>query len=129
VSVDVVRRFIDAFNAEDLDVLVAVLDPEAEIQTSRGIVIGYDEARRWATRNPTGELHQRLVLDDVRDAGPHVIAAARRQWYWRDPEYRRDHGEIADETELTIVATIRDGLIARWQPFEDPEEALRAAGL
>ena len=119
---DAVRAFIDAFNAEDLDALVAVLDPDVEIQTSRGIVIGHDEARRWATRSPAGELHQRLVLAEVRDEGAHVIASVRRDWLWRD------EGEVAEEDRLTIVATMRDGRIARWQPFEDRDEALRAAG-
>jgi ketosteroid isomerase-like protein len=119
---DAVRAFIDAFNAEDLDALVAVLDADVEIQASRGIVIGHAEARRRATRNPAGELHQRLVLDEVRDEGAHVIAAVRREWLWRE------NSEVAEEDALTIVATMRDGRIVRWQPFEDREDALRAIG-
>ncbi len=126
---DAVRTFIDAFNDEDVDVLVAVLDPEVEIQASRGLVIGRDEARRWATPNPIGYLRQRLVLDELREHGAHVLAAVRRQWYWRDPQSGRDHGRVAHETALVIVATIRDGLIARWQPFEDMGEAMAAAGI
>ena len=76
--------------------LVAALDPEVEIQTSRGIVIGHDEARRWATRIPTGELHQRLVLDWIRDEGRHVIGGAKREWFWRED------GKIADAQDLAI---------------------------
>jgi hypothetical protein len=151
VSAAAVRSFIDAFNDEDLEALVAALDPDVEIQTARGIVIGRDEVRRWATRNPAGHLRQRLVLDDVRDEGRHVIAFVRRQWFWRDPEHahtgpargdptesvERDGGGPdeptargpADETKLAIVATMRNGLIVRWQPFDDPRDALRAAGL
>jgi limonene-1,2-epoxide hydrolase len=121
---DAVRTFVQAFNDEDLDALVTVLDPEVEIQASRGIVIGHDEARRWATRNAKGDLHQRLVLDAIRDEGRHVIAFARREWFWRDG------GDVAEAHELTIVATIgEDGLIIRWQPFDDREEALQAAGV
>jgi ketosteroid isomerase-like protein len=125
-GVDAVSAFIDAFNSEDLDALVAVCDPQVEIQTSRGIVIGPDEARRWATRNPHGDLQQRLVLEELRedDHRAHVVAMVRRQWYWRARP-----GEVAHEEELTIVSTIRDGRIARWRPFEDRAEALRAAGL
>jgi ketosteroid isomerase-like protein len=122
-GVDAVRAFIEAFDSEDLDALAAVVDPEVEIQTSRGVAIGRDEARRWATRNPHGGLHQRLIIDALRDEGAHVIAFVRRQWHWREEE------EIASEEKLAIVATIRDGLIARWQPFDDPDEALRAAGV
>jgi ketosteroid isomerase-like protein len=123
-AADAARTFIEAFNDEDLEALVAVLDPEVEIQTSRGIVIGHDEARRWATRIPTGELHQRLVLDWIRDEGRHVIVGAKREWFWRED------GKIADAQDLAIVATIGDdGRITRWQPFEDRGEALQAAGV
>jgi hypothetical protein len=121
---DSARTFIEAFNDEDLDALVAVLDPEIEIQTSRGIVIGHDEARRWASRIPTGELRQRLTLDWVRDEGKHVVVGARREWVWRED------GRLADAQDLAIVATIGDdGRITRWQPFEDRAEALQAAGV
>jgi ketosteroid isomerase-like protein len=119
-----VRTFIDAFNAEDLDALIAVLDPDVEIQASRGLVEGHDEVRAWATRKPSGELHQRLVLDAIRDEGRHVIAFGRREWLWRAG------GDVAESHELAIVATIgADGRITRWQPFDDRDEALRAAGV
>jgi len=121
---DAARTFIQALNDEDLDALVAVLDPEVEIQASRGIVIGHDEARRWATRKPSGDLHQRLVLDSIRDEGKHVIAFTRREWFWREG------GDVADAQELAIVATIGDdGLITRWQPFDNRDEALQAVGV
>jgi SnoaL-like domain len=121
---DAARTFIQALNDGDLDALVAVLDPEVEIQASRGIVIGHDEARRWATRKPSGDLHQRLVLDSIRDEGKHVIAFTRREWFWRDG------GDVADAQDLAIVATIGDdGLITRWQPFDSRDEALQAVGV
>jgi SnoaL-like domain len=121
---DAARTFIQALNDEDLDALVAVLDSEVEIQASRGIVIGHDEARRWATREPSGDLHQRLVLDSIRDEGKHVIAFTRREWFWRHG------GDVADAQDLAIVATIGDdGLITRWQPFDNREEALQAVGV
>jgi hypothetical protein len=120
---EVVREFVDAFNAEDVDRLVATLTDDIEIQTRRGLVEGHDEARRWATRNPSGYLHQRLVLDDVLERGVHSVATIRRQWFWRHT------GHVADEQELYYVATLRDGLICRWQPFEDRDEALHAAAM
>ena len=121
---DAVRAFIDAFNAEDLDALIAVLDPEVEIQGRRGLVIGHDETRDWATRRPSGDLHQRLVLDGVRVDGHPAVALVRRQWLWKDRE------EPADEEELGVLVSFADdGRITRWQPFDDRTEALRAAGL
>ena len=123
---DAVRAFVDAFNAEDLDALVATLTEDVEIQGGRGLVEGRAEAREWATRRPSGELHQQLVLDRQEEHGAHVVADLRRQWVWiRKGE---PTAEVADEREVFYVATIRDGLIARWAPFERRSEALRAAG-
>ena len=122
-AADVVRAFVDAFNAEDLDALLGSLTEDVEIQSGRGLVEGHDEVRRWVTRNPSGYLHQRLVLDDVVEDGAHVLATIRRQWFWRQS------GQVADEQQLFYVATLRDGLICRWQPFEDRDEATRAAAI
>jgi hypothetical protein len=124
---EAVRAFVDAFNAEDLDALVATLTEDVEIQGGRGRVAGRDEVREWATRKASGELHQSLVLDRLEEYGAHVVAHLRRQWSWlriRDPA-----DKVADEQELFYVATIRDGLIARWAPFERRDDALRAAGI
>jgi hypothetical protein len=117
-----VRAFVDGFNAEDVDALLATLTPDIEIQSSRGLIEGQEEARRWATRSPSGWLKQRLVLDDVAEDGVHAVATIRRQWFWRHS------GHVADEQRLYYVATLRGGLICRWQPFENREDALQAAG-
>jgi nuclear transport factor 2 (NTF2) superfamily protein len=121
-----VQVFVDAFNAEDLDALESTLTEDIEIQGGRGLMEGRDEVREWATRKPSGELHQRLVVDGLEEHGAHVVADLRRQWVWkRDGDIR---GRVADEQAIFYVATIRDGLIARWAPFERREDALRAAG-
>jgi nuclear transport factor 2 (NTF2) superfamily protein len=119
---EAVRAFIDAFNAEDLDALVATLTEDVEIQGSRGLVEGRDEAREWATRRPSGHLNQRLVLEEVTDYGAHALATVRREWAWRES------GQVADTHRIYYVATMRDGLIARWAPFETKTQALEAAG-
>ncbi len=121
---EVVRSFIGAFNAEDLDALDAVLSDRIEIQGGRGLVRGRDEVREWATRQPPRYLLQRLILDRVRaDAHP-PVALVRRQWFWRAD------GEVADEEELAVLVTLdEDGLVCRWQPFDDRAAALAAAGI
>ena len=119
-----VRRFIDAFNAEDLDAFAAALAEDVEIQGRRGLIRGRQEAREWATRNPSGELHQRLILDGVRTDGHPPVALVRRQWWWGEGD------EAADERQLAVLVTLdEEGLIARWQPFDDRAEALAAAGI
>jgi ketosteroid isomerase-like protein len=116
----VVRTFYEAFNDEDLDGFVALLDPAVELQTARGLREGREEARAWATRNPGGGLGQRLVLEDVRedDRGVHAVALIRKQWWWRETD------EIAHDDPEAALFTFDDGLISRWQPFEDRDEAL-----
>jgi len=120
----VVGAFVDAFNAENLDALVALLSESVEVHGGRGVVRGRVAARDWATRRPTGELHQELIVDGVIVDGDRAVALARRQWVWAAT------GEVADEEELGIAVTLDDdGLIGRWQPFEDRAQALTAAGL
>jgi hypothetical protein len=120
----VAGAFVDAFNAENLDAMVAVLSESVEIQGGRGSVRGRDAAREWATRRPSGELRQRLLLDEVRTEGAVPVAELRRQWLWAET------GEVADEQRLGVLVELDDeGLIRRWQPFDDPAEALAAAGL
>jgi SnoaL-like domain len=119
-----VAAFVDAFNAEDLDAFEGVISPTVEIQTRRGLVCGRDEAREWATRTPSGELHQRLVLEGVRADGHPPVALVRREWFWERGR------KVALEEELGVLVTLdRDGLIAHWQPFADRDEALRMAGI
>ena len=121
-AVEAVRRFVDAFNAEDLDAFVDLLHPQVAIEASRGVLEGHDAARGWATRNPTGELQQRLRLLEAEEVRPGVaVARLRRQWYWRAG------GETADEEELFYLARIRDGLVASWERFEEREAAVAAA--
>jgi nuclear transport factor 2 (NTF2) superfamily protein len=126
-GLEAVRAFVDAFNAEDLDALLATLTEDVEVQGGRGLMEGRDEVREWATRKPSGELHQRLIVDGLEEHGAHVIADLRRQWIWM--RERGPGDKVADEQTLVYVATIRDGLIARWAPFERREDALRAAGV
>ena len=115
---EVVWRFYESFNSQDLDAFVATLHPDAELQTARGVRFGRDEARDWATKTPVGSLDQRLVLEAVRERGSHAVALYRKQWWWRETE------RMAREDPMAALFTFEDGLICRWQPYEDPAEAL-----
>jgi ketosteroid isomerase-like protein len=115
---ELARRFYEAFNAQDIDAFAATLHPEVELQTARGVRVGIDEARYWATKQPTGWLDQQIVIDEVREAGEHVLVLVRRQWRWREPD------ELASEDEVAALFSFRDGLICRWQPYADRGEAI-----
>jgi ketosteroid isomerase-like protein len=117
-----VRAFVDSFNSQDLDAFVAVLDPDVEILAGRGLRRGREEARAWATFKPGG-LRQQVVIEELREQGDRVVAVTRRRWYWHGTD------ELANEEEMAHVFELRDGLVRRWQPFEDRAEALRAAAI
>jgi limonene-1,2-epoxide hydrolase len=124
---DPVREFIRAFNERDLDAFVAVLDPEVELHSMKGLVNGAEGARRWATRKRGGvqqtiELEQ-LYEGDTEGGGGHAVALIMRRWHWDD-----DEGEFAGEDEMAWIFELRDGRIRSWRPSEDRDEALRSAG-
>jgi hypothetical protein len=120
---ELIRRFYEAFNAEDLDALVATLHPGVELVTARGPRFGHEGARVWASREPGGELEQRVVLEGIREHGDRAVALIRRQWWWRGED------KLADEEELGALFEFRDGLIGRVVCSEDRAAALASAGI
>ena len=119
---DPVREFVRAFNERDLDAFVAVLDPEVELHSMKGLVKGTEAARRWATREPGG-VQQTIEVEELHEGGGRAVALIMRRWHW-------DHdGEFAGEDEMAWAFELRDHRIRCWRPFEDRAEALRAAGL
>jgi ketosteroid isomerase-like protein len=115
-----VRRFYEAFNAQDLDGLVALLHPSVELQTARGVRHGREEARSWAARTPGGGLEQRVVLERTLEdeRGTHALALIRKQWWWHETQ------DVAHDEPEAALFTFADGVIVRWQPFGDRDEAL-----
>ena len=65
---DPIREFIRAFNERDLDAFVAVLDPEVELHSMRGLRKGREAARLWATRAPGG-VQQTIELEELYEDG------------------------------------------------------------
>jgi limonene-1,2-epoxide hydrolase len=127
VSHDPVREFIRAFNERDLDAFVAVLDPEVELHSSRGLRKGREAARVWATRAPGGvqqtiELEQ-LYEDGTEGGGGRAVALIRRHWHWAED------GSKAAEEEMAWAFELRQHRVLSWRPYEDREEALRAWNL
>ena|SRR5215208_5365687 len=122
---DPVRDFIRAFNERDLDSFVAVLDPEVELHSMRGVRKGVEAARRWATRPPGGvqqtiELEQ-LYEDEAAGSGS-AVALIRRRWRWAED------GSEAGVDEMAWLFELRAGRVLAWRPFEDRTQAMHAAG-
>jgi limonene-1,2-epoxide hydrolase len=123
LSHDPVREFVRAFNERDLDAFVAVLDPEVELHSGRGLRKGIEAARVWATRKPGGvqqtiELEQ-LYEDGTEGGGGRAVALIRRHWHWEED------GSEAGVDEMAWAFELRDQKILSWRPYDDREEALR----
>jgi limonene-1,2-epoxide hydrolase len=120
---DPVREFIRAFNEQDLDAFVAVLDPEVELHSGRGLRKGREAARVWATREPGGvqqtiEL-EALYEEGLEGRGGHAVALIRRRWQWEED------GSEAGVDEMAWAFELRDRRIRSWRPYDDREAALR----
>jgi ketosteroid isomerase-like protein len=127
MTADPVREFIRAFNERDVEALCAVLDPEVELHSMKGLLRGIDAARLWATRK-RGGVQQTIDLEQLHTneaavGGGRAVAMIMRRWHWDD-----DEGEFAGEDEMAWAFELREGRIRSWRPFMDRAEALRVAG-
>jgi hypothetical protein len=122
---DPVREFIRAFNERDIDAFVAVLDPEVEMHSMKGLLKGTEAARQWATRK-RGGVQQTIDLEQLYEGGTETdgraVALIVRRWHWEQ------EGEFAGEDEMAWMFELRDHRIRSWRPFEDRVEALRDGG-
>ncbi len=125
-GLDPVREFIRAFNARDLDAFVAVLDPEVELHSMKGMRKGHAAARDWATRKAGGvqqtiELEQ-LYEDGTEGGGGRAVALVHRHWHWEED------GSHADTDAMAWAFELRDRRVRSWRPYEDRAAALRELG-
>ena len=120
-SVDPVREFIRAFNEQDLDAFVAVLDPEVELHSGRGLRKGIEAARIWATKSPGGA-QQTITLNQLYEGSDRAVALITRSWHWEED------GSHAKDEEMAWLFELRDRCIQSWRPYDDRQEALRVGG-
>jgi limonene-1,2-epoxide hydrolase len=121
---DPIREFIRAFNERDLDAFVAVLDPDVELHSMRGLRRGREAARVWATRAPGG-VQQTIELEELHEdgtegGGGRAVALIVRRWRWEED------GSEAGADEMAWTFELRDHRVLSWRPFDDPAEALNA---
>jgi ketosteroid isomerase-like protein len=126
-NVELVRRFVDAFNRLDVDSMAGHYDPDVELhewptapgaQVYRGL-----EGVRSALDNwfDVWEWMQVEIVDLV-DVDDRVFVTL-------DQRARGRGSEIEVEVRSYNVYTFRDGKVIRMQLFTEREPALEAAGL
>jgi len=127
------RRFADAFNRRDWDVLVPFLHPEFEFEGAEGPVGGYFPDLPRAHNGREAYLHMlktmvdgweelTLQAEEVTDLGDRLFGVS----------HVTGHGRlsgIALDIHLFQLVTLRNGMILRQRDFGERERAVDAAGL
>lgn len=126
---ETVREFIRSFNEQDLDDFVAVLHPEVELHSGRGLRRGVAEARLWATKKPGG-VQQTVILERLLfpewGNGETAIVEITRRWVWAED------GSPAGEEEMEWLLNFDGGLVRGWRPYDrrgEIQEAWERGGI
>jgi hypothetical protein len=125
-AADIVRRGFERFNANDIDGLLELMDPEVEFHDVPEIpgsttYRGHEGIRRWWTtiKEPLEELRFEVeALTEGEDKLAVVTRAVGRG---------RGSGAEVDWT-FTTVWGVREGLVYYHHGYTDHAEALRAIG-
>jgi ketosteroid isomerase-like protein len=126
-NVEIVRRLNEAFEARDVEAILALLDPDAEVtewpealdsKTYRGHSGFFEATKSWA--EAWEWLHN--DIDEMVENGDSVLVRGRTRGKGRG-------SEVELEIDAFHVYTLRDGKATRIVFFTSEEPALRAAGL
>ena len=126
-DIETIRRATAAFNARDVDALAAELHPEAVMEPLRGQLegkryLGHEGVREMFADFDEDWEYLRLEIDEVREAGEHVVLMGRL--------LSRGRASGVDlEVPIGFVWRLRGGKLMHGKTYSDPADALRAAGL
>jgi ketosteroid isomerase-like protein len=127
-NVEIVRRLIEAWNSNEQDRVIGILDPGVVFDATRRLVnpktyTGVQGMRlMFAERDEVWE-EFRMEPDEVLDAGDRVVAVGR--WVGKG----KGSG-VEVQQPVADVFTLHDGRVVRFElGFTDRAEALEAAGL
>jgi ketosteroid isomerase-like protein len=125
--VEVVRRLFEAWNRDDADALVSACHPDVTITTRTSRIQGepyrgHAGVRRWLAEAQESFEYMEPSYDELREVGERVLAFGRVRTKGKESGVKLDD-------RLAWVCGFRDGKLFRMAVFEDPGEALEAAGL
>jgi ketosteroid isomerase-like protein len=126
-NVELVRRFVDAFNRSDVESLAGYYHPDVELHEwptapGAGSYRGIDGVR--SALNNWFEVWEwmRVEIVEMVDAGEQVLVTL-------DQRAKGKGSEIEVEIRSFNVYTFHDGRVIRMELFTEREPALEAAGL
>ena len=106
-SAELARQVLEALSHGDVPGFAALLHPEIEVHTARGVYRGSDEAEEWA-RKRYEHLERHFAIDRFEERGHEVVARVRTQYVWRES------GLVGDEEPAIIDLAFADGKLIRW---------------
>ena len=129
-NVEVVRRMFDAFNRGDVETVVAAFDegcrlhepPEMPDTPAEGFR-GHEGIRELWSLWRTDVEDFWIETDEIRDLRDERVL------HLAHMRFRGRASGITVESQLALVATLRDGKIVRSDDYLSHDEALKAVGL
>jgi ketosteroid isomerase-like protein len=127
-SVEMARVFTDAFNARDVEALIACCDPSVEFHSTFAAVgpavyHGHDELRRWYRdlEDAWGDIRSELeALFDLGDSTVLVFTVLHGRG-------KQSGAEVM--LPVAAVTKLRDGLIVYYKAYIHREDALEDLGV
>ncbi len=125
-NVEIVRRMYDAFRLGDADATLAYFDTDVVIDASHRVDgrVGHGRKELLAILAEWMDTWDdwREEVEGIREAGNRVLVVSTQRG--------RGKGSGADwENRFGMLYEVQDGKISRWTIYDDPADALKAAGL
>ena len=127
-NVDLLRRWIEAFNSRDIEAVIALCDPAIELRSvfaavGGGVYHGHDGMRKWHRdlQEAWGE-QIRLQPEAYFDLGEYMLT-------FFVYHGRGEHSGAEVATPAASVAQSRDGLVTHLTAYLDRAHALRDLGV
>jgi ketosteroid isomerase-like protein len=126
-NVQIVRAFTEAFNANDIDGIVSVCDPDVEFHSTFAAVggadyRGHDGVREWQRdiQDAWGDILS--DLEAIYDLGENVLTFTLIRGHGK-------HSGAAVELTAAIVTRVEGGRIVFFKGYAHREDALRDLGV
>jgi ketosteroid isomerase-like protein len=121
---EIVRRVHEAFNARDMEALLALHHPNVEVVVLRseieGPYRGHDGLRRMAAEIFELAPDFEMRIDEIREHGNRVLVLGHQH---------ATVGGVATDRLLAEVYELEAGKVTRLRAFATVDQALEAAGL